>query len=472
MTDRPLPGKQKLVNNDRWSKDELPESHTRPGATTRASTAIVIASGRSIRDVCLPIFQVSDAKIVSVNNAVHYADFSDFVFTLDTVALEERFHLPLFSGERIAAVPQDHWLQATRRDGKVADRHPDIRYLDRVPFTKNDPQDKIMTGCSGFGAYQFAYKFLGARTIFLFGCDHDEQGTHFYGEEIYGAEIAARHKKNWDSALNYWNEFTPPAKVATWNVSPKSKIESLPKITWKMAFGMLGLPLVPVVTVLKSGGGFNESHVEWLQRQVRFPILCLTDSRQPMNNVISIPLRYDWPGWWSKIEMFRDDLCLGNFLYADLDTVFIDGVPSEYQDLTETHVLSDMHGHSWIGSGLMFLHHTSRPSIWNAFISNPQSAMSASGHRGDQIFIDKFLNSAKRFQEVFPGRVVSYKADVLKNRFHKPENGDLSTARVVCFHGQPRPWDVSEPWIPKLVERTGRAGCSGFFGVPSRSGLE
>src|SRR5271165_546816 len=206
MTDRPLPGKQKLVNNDRWSKDELAESHTRPGATTRASAAIVIASGRSIRDVCLPLFQVSGAKIVSVNKAVHYADFSDFVFTLDTVALEERLHLPLFSGERIAAVPQDHWLQATRRDGKVADRHPDIRYLDRVPFTKNDPQDKIMTGCSGFGAYQFAYKFLGARTIFLFGCDHDEQGTHFYGEEIYGAEIAARHKKNWDSALNYWNE--------------------------------------------------------------------------------------------------------------------------------------------------------------------------------------------------------------------------------------------------------------------------
>ena|SRR5271157_1188910 len=108
------------------AKDELVESHTWPGATTRASTGIVIASGRSIRDVCLPLFQVSGAKIVSVNNAVHYADFSDFVFTLDTVGLEERLHLPLFSGERIAAVPQDHWLHATRRDGKVADRHPDI----------------------------------------------------------------------------------------------------------------------------------------------------------------------------------------------------------------------------------------------------------------------------------------------------------------------------------------------------------
>jgi hypothetical protein len=429
----------------RWSKHGLAGSYVSPRPTTGIDTAIIIASGRSIRDVCLPLFRVSDAKIISVNKAIHYADFSDYVFTLDTSNLEERLYLPFFVGEKFAAVPQDYWTSVSRYNGELRELGQDIRYLERVPFSKNDPQDKIMTGCSGFGAYQFAYKFLGARTIFLFGCDHDDQGMYFYGKER-----DPRHERNWDSALSYWNQFTQPEKVDTWNVSPKSNIHSLPKISWNMAFKMLGLPPIPVVTVFKSGGEFNEGHVEWLQRQVGHPILCLTDSKQPMNDVISIPLKHNWPGWWSKMEMFRDELCLGNFLYTDLDTVFIDGIPSAFQNLTETHVLSDMYGHSWIGSGLMFLHHNTRPPIWSAFISNPERAMRESGAGGDQIFINEFLNSAKIFQKVFPGLIISYKADVLKNRFHKPTNGDLSTAQVVCFHGQPRPWDVNELWVPKL----------------------
>jgi hypothetical protein len=427
----------------RWSKSGLTEPQA--GRTPGMQTAIIIASGRSIRHVCLPLFRLSDAKTISVNKAVHYADFSDYVFTLDTLHLNEGFNLPLYAGEKIAAVPHDYGIAVSGSKGESRARRPDVRYLDRVPFSKNDPQDKIMTGCSGFGAYQFAYKFLGAKRVFLFGCDHDDQGAYFYGEERN-----ARHNNNWNAALTYWNEFTPPEKVESWNVSPTSSIESLPKISWNMAFRMLDLPPIPVVTVLKSGGEFHEGHVEWLQRQVKHPIICLTDSKHRMNEVISIPLKHNWPGWWSKIEMFRDDLCLGNFLYADLATVFLDGIPSVFQDLAETHVLSDMCGHPWIQSSLMLLHQGTRAPIWNAFISNPEIAMREAGAGGDQIFLNRFLKSAKRFQEVLPRRIISYKADVLKNRFHKPISGDLRTAQVVCFHGQPRPWDVNERWVPRL----------------------
>lgn len=430
--------------NVRWSEQGLAEPQLPMRSGSETETAIVIASGRSVQDVCLPLLRLSDAKIIAVNKAVHYADFSDYVFTLDTTDLNKRFHLPWFRGGKIAAVPRDLGSPWSRFKNKRHWRRPDIRYLDRVPFSRTDRPNEIMTGCSGFGAFQFAYKYLGARRVFLFGCDHDEQGTYFHGEER-----DARHNKNWDEALTYWNSFTKPDYVESWNVSPKSRIECLPKICWKIAFRMLGLPVIPIVTVLKCGGEFNEGHVEWLQRQVCHPIICLTDSKRPMKDVVSIPLKHNWPGWWSKLEMFRSDQALGNFLYVDLDTVFLNGIPWDFLDLTDTHVLSDLYGHPWMASGLMFLHHSARAAVWNAFISDPDKAMRECGSGGDQIFISRFLNSAKRFQEVFPRRIVSYKAGVLKNRFRKL-NAASTNAQVVCFHGNPRPWDVNEPWIPKL----------------------
>jgi hypothetical protein len=302
-----------------------------------------------------------------------------------------------------------------------------------------------MTGCSGFGALQFAYKFLGATEIFLLGCDHDDQGMYFYGETP-----DERHTSNWRSALKYWNSLTLPPGVKVWNASKHSQIESFPKLDWRLLFPMLGLPNLPVLTVLKQGGEYDERHVEWLQRQVGFPIMCLTDSPRPMHKVVSIPLIYGWPGWWSKMEMFRDDLCLGNFLYVDLDTVIIRGIPDEFRTLSETRVLSDLYGQPWIQSCLMFIHHSSRPPIWKAFSDDPMAAMLTAGEGGDQVFLNRFLHAAPRLDDDCPGGIISFKADILRNRFHKPERGSLETARFVCFHGQPRPWDVQASWIPCL----------------------
>ena len=48
-----------------------------------------------------------------------------------------------------------------------------------------------------------------------------------------------------------------------------------------------------------------------------------------------------------------------------------------------------------------------------------------------------------RFQDLFPGRIVSQKTD-MKNNVLPPG------ASVVCFHGKPKPWEVKADWIPKL----------------------
>lgn len=77
-----------------------------------------------------------------------------------------------------------------------------------------------------------------------------------------------------------------------------------------------------VLTVLRSGGDFWPEHVYAMQRQIarwapdaRFA--CLTDFHIP--GVECLSLRHNWPGWWSKIEMFR----FGGFLYTDLDNIVL-----------------------------------------------------------------------------------------------------------------------------------------------------
>lgn len=200
-----------------------------------------------------------------------------------------------------------------------------------------------------------------------------------------------------------------------------------------------------VLTILRLGGDYKEKHVEWLQKQISLPIICLTDSKIPMTNVTSIPLAHNWQGWWSKLEMFRPDLDIGNFLYTDLDTVFLQGIPEEYKQLKNTVVLADISRtpRDRMNSGLMFIHEKSKRDIWKGFVGNPESIMSSYRAGGDQAYLNGFLHHAKKWQTLFPGHVVSYKT-------HVHREGFKGTEKIVVFHGKPRPWEVVERWIPKL----------------------
>lgn len=199
-----------------------------------------------------------------------------------------------------------------------------------------------------------------------------------------------------------------------------------------------------IVTVLRTGGDFNEAHVEWIQRQVGRQIVCLTDSKEEMRAVAKIPLTQNLGGWWSKMEMFRPDNLLTDFLYVDLDTVFLYGVPHEVFTLRETVVLSDMYGGEHINSGLMHIRAEDKHAVWEDWQRDPMGHMTEAGNGGDQKFLDKHFRDKKRWQGLFPNMVISFKADYQKRGWHGGE-------QIVCFHGQPRPWAVmsEHPWIPQ-----------------------
>lgn len=184
--------------------------------------------------------------------------------------------------------------------------------------------------------------------------------------------------------------------------------------------------MVTNICVLKSGGEFNASHVHRLAKQVP-NLVCFSDIE--IDGIKTIALKYDWPKWWSKIELFRPDI-EGDIMYFDLDTLVIN-MPTMP---TETTVLTDFGDSKVIASGLMFIKQEDKAQVWNAFIANPKQAMSEhiKWPAGDGGFLNKFYNKFQRWQDV---------ANVYSWKYHCAK-GIPKDAEIVCYHGKPRPWEL------------------------------
>lgn len=158
-------------------------------------------------------------------------------------------------------------------------------------------------------------------------------------------------------------------------------------------------------------------------------LACLSDC--DIEGIKTIPLEYDWPGWWAKMELFRPDI-EEDIFFLDLDTLVLK-MPAAPERTT---VLRDFRKGHLIGSGLMFLKKEDRAQVWEGFTKDPAKAMNSckSGYRwGDQGFLMDYLRDAQRWQDI--AKVYSYK-------FHCQSGVIPADADIVCFHGKPRPWDV------------------------------
>lgn len=187
--------------------------------------------------------------------------------------------------------------------------------------------------------------------------------------------------------------------------------------------------------VLRSGGDFGPEHVQWLARQVP-GLVCLSDT--PVPGVTTLPLVYDWPGWWAKLEMFGPALD-GDVLMIDLDTVVL-RMPDEPD---ETTVLTDFTEPDIMGSGFMFVTAADRARVWGAWLASPEKHMRDNQRWpkwGDQGFLQEHIGGAAKWGD----NVCSYKVHC---RAGIPKGVD-----VVCFHGKPRPWDVRAEWVPQMAQ--------------------
>ena len=74
------------------------------------------------------------------------------------------------------------------------------------------------------------------------------------------------------------------------------------------------------------GRDYTENDVVRLRQSVDkhidrpYTFYCLTNDVNAVIPAEKILLKYNWPGWWSKMEIHRPDLLQGKTLYMDLDS--------------------------------------------------------------------------------------------------------------------------------------------------------
>ena len=198
------------------------------------------------------------------------------------------------------------------------------------------------------------------------------------------------------------------------------------------------MKIIPTVTcVYKTGGDFTYEYVWRLhfdvmrhsEREIRFVVY--TDSDETLPGEV-VRLRDDLPGWWSKLELFRE--FNGRMVYFDLDTVITGSLEKLYDYDGPIALIRDFYHPEILSTGVM---------AWNSpleFIFPTEAdkvGIRANPGAMDQHHIVSRLRQKNWHidivQDIIP--LVSYKAHC--------QNGVPKGTSIVCFHGRPRPHEVN-----------------------------
>ena len=201
-------------------------------------------------------------------------------------------------------------------------------------------------------------------------------------------------------------------------------------------------------------GKFDRRDVEILKQMLRrnlrctFNFVCLSDCDVP--GVDTISLKKGWPGWWAKIEVFRQDFEGNPVIYLDLDTILVADFADMLDRISGFTMLRDFKRPERYASGVMAWR-SKYTYLFEAFRNDPERYMeiySDEPKLGDQAFIEDHLGiQPDVLQDLWPGAVESYKVHVRRRWLRRPGRN----ARIVCFHGDPGPKDVNHAWVRRAM---------------------
>lgn len=206
--------------------------------------------------------------------------------------------------------------------------------------------------------------------------------------------------------------------------------------------------MLDVICVCKSGGDYD---AEWVRKlkdgvarnlSVRYRFRCLSDIEVPGGE----PLKHDWPGWWSKIELFRLGVIENPTVYLDLDTVITGPLEGITRIPCDFAMLRSFWKDDMVGSGVMWFSGDNVPTgVYTKFAKQADAYMahykrhSDGPYTGDQAFTWDTLNrEVAHINDYFDG-IRSYKMHCRK---HLPKG-----VSIVCFHGLPKATDVKTDWM-------------------------
>jgi hypothetical protein len=215
--------------------------------------------------------------------------------------------------------------------------------------------------------------------------------------------------------------------------------------------------MLTVSCVLRSGGIYTAEWVAKLQRGVarhltlphRF--VCLSDVEVPCER---IPLRHDWPGWWSKLNLFAE-FTDGPVLYFDLDTIVVgslDAIAARISPCPFIMAHEYYRPHLLCSTAMAWDGDYSR--ICSEFAFKPDAEMhyydkvlpSQEGRIGDQAWIEDIagdcIGPIDTFRNLFGERsIASWKV-------HVRDHGLDGSEAVVAFHGSEKPHKLQHiEWI-------------------------
>lgn len=124
----------------------------------------------------------------------------------------------------------------------------------------------------------------------------------------------------------------------------------------------LGDDMLTVACVWRTGNSGYDAH-DYVGRMARavarnlaqpHRFVCLSDSTRGPVGIERIPLLHNWPGFWSKVELFRPGLFTGPVIYLDLDTVVCGSLDPIAGAMVDHPLLCswDMQ-HGWINSSFL-----------------------------------------------------------------------------------------------------------------------
>lgn len=160
--------------------------------------------------------------------------------------------------------------------------------------------------------------------------------------------------------------------------------------------------------------------------------VCFTDDPAGLDEGIETrSLPFGLTGWWNKVSLFRDGLFeqKTRIVFLDLDVI----VTGPLEELVDTKGIA----HDWLQGGynssVMVWDAGEQTIIWDAFVLGCMEIL-----HGDQDWIEKCSTWPYLPADWCP----SY-------RLHSLEWPPVG-AKIVCFHGSPKPHEVTEGWVPTM----------------------
>ena len=194
------------------------------------------------------------------------------------------------------------------------------------------------------------------------------------------------------------------------------------------------------VVCIKVGTKYGPEYVNRLAASVArhttvpHEFVCWTDDSTGLA-CARAPIGTDLPGWWAKLVLFTPHT--ERLLFLDLDTVIVDNMDFLFEYDGPFAILSDFYHPAHYGSAVMSIAPGFGASIWADYTEAQHGRW-----WGDQVWIETCAPGADRWQDLYPGKIVSYKVQC--------QDGVPAGASIVCFHGEPRPHQVTH--LPFMQE--------------------